>query len=69
MTRRLNRFEAGSSAWRRSSHVAAGGLDLASARNTAVFALSALALVALAWPVGLATEQLGESSGPRSVGF
>jgi Ca2+:H+ antiporter len=48
--------------------VAAGVLDLASAPNTAVFAASALALVALAWTVGVATEQLGESSGPKVGG-
>ena len=33
-----------------------------------MFAASALALVALAWTVGVATEQLGESSGPKVGG-
>ncbi len=68
MTRRLNRLEAGSVGIAALLAVAAGGLDLASAPNTAVFAASALALVALAWTVGVATEQLGESSGPKVGG-
>jgi Ca2+:H+ antiporter len=46
----------------------AGALDLAGAGNTPVFAASAAALVALAWVVGIATEQLGESSGPKVGG-
>jgi len=46
----------------------AGALALASVRNTVVFVVSGLALVGLAWMVGLATEQLAESSGPRLGG-
>ncbi len=68
MTRRLNRFEAGSVGAAALLSVLAGGLDLAAAPNTAVFLAAALALVALAWIVGVATEQLGESSGPKIGG-
>src|SRR5213076_3555120 len=39
-----------------------------SAPNTAVFLASGLALLTLAWIVGVATEQLGESSGPKVGG-
>jgi hypothetical protein len=46
----------------------AAGLDLGSAPNTAVFLASGLALLTLAWIVGVATEQLGESSGPKIGG-
>src|SRR5207344_2071487 len=42
--------------------------SLAGAANTLVFLVSALALVALAWIVGVATEQLGENSGPKIGG-
>ena len=69
MTRRLNRFEAGSVGAAALLSVLAGVLDLAAAPNTAVFAAAAAALVALAWLVGVATEQLGESSGPKIGGF
>jgi len=68
VTRRLNRFEAGSVGAAALLSVLAGGLDLAAAPNTAVFLAAALALVALAWIVGVATEQLGESSGPKVGG-
>ena len=47
---------------------AAGLLAWVSAGNTVVFLVSALALVALAWMVGVATEQLGESAGPKISG-
>jgi Ca2+:H+ antiporter len=47
---------------------AAVGLDLASAANTVVFLVSGLALLTLAWIVGVATEQLGESAGPKVGG-
>jgi Ca2+/Na+ antiporter len=43
-------------------------VDLAGAPNTAIFVLSGLALVSLAWIVGVATEQLAESSGPKVGG-
>src|SRR5690242_1277072 len=46
----------------------AAGLDLGSASNTAVFLASGLALLTLAWIVGVATEQLGESAGPKIGG-
>ena len=68
MNRGLNRFEQASVAVAAIISVIAGGLDLAGAPNTVVFVLSGLALVALAWMVGVATEQLGESSGPKVGG-
>jgi Ca2+:H+ antiporter len=68
VTRRLNTFEAGSIGAAVVLSVVAGALDLESAPNTVVFVAAALALVALAWLVGLATEQLGESSGPKVGG-
>ena len=68
MTRGLNRFETISVALAVMAAVAAGLLALVSAANTLVFVVSGLALVALAWIVGLATEQLGESAGPKVGG-
>jgi Ca2+:H+ antiporter len=68
VTRRLNTFEAVSVGVAALASAVACALDLASAPNTAVFVLSAVALVALAWLVGVATEQLGESSGPKVGG-
>ena len=68
MNRGLNRFEQASVAVAVVISVAAGALDLAGAANTAVFVASGLALVALAWTVGVATEQLAESSGPKVGG-
>jgi Ca2+:H+ antiporter len=68
VNRGLNRFEQASVAVAAIISVIAGGLDLAGAPNTVVFVLSGLALVALAWMVGVATEQLGESSGPKVGG-
>ena len=68
MNRGLNRFEQASVAVAVVISVAAGALDLAGAANTAVFVASGLALVALAWIVGVATEQLAESSGPKVGG-
>ncbi len=68
MNRGLNRFEQVSVAVAVVVSVAAGALDLAGAANTAVFIVSGAALVALAWIVGVATEQLGESSGPKVGG-
>jgi Ca2+:H+ antiporter len=68
VNRGLNRFEQASVAVAAILAVIAGGLDLAGAPNTVVFVLSGLALVALAWMVGVATEQLGESSGPKVGG-
>ncbi len=44
------------------------GLSLAGAGHTLVFVLSGLALVALAWLIGIATEELGASLGPRVGG-
>src|SRR5690242_5361487 len=46
----------------------AAGLDLGSASNTAVFLASGLALLTLAWIVGMSTEQLAESAGPKVGG-
>jgi Ca2+:H+ antiporter len=66
--RGLNRFEQASIAAAAILTVVAGGVDLAGAPNTAVFVLSGLALVSLAWNVGVATEQLAESSGPKVGG-
>jgi Ca2+:H+ antiporter len=68
VNRGLNRFEVASVAVAAILSLAAGGLDLASAGNTVVFVASGAALVALAWMVGVATEQLGESSGPKVGG-
>jgi Ca2+:H+ antiporter len=68
VTRGLNRFETISVALAVIAAVAAGLLALVSAANTLVFVVSGLALVALAWIVGLATEQLGESAGPKVGG-
>jgi Ca2+:H+ antiporter len=66
--RGLDRFETGSVAAAAALSAAAAALALAGAPNTAVFVASAAALVALAWVVGLATEQLGESAGPKVGG-
>jgi Ca2+:H+ antiporter len=68
VTRRLNTFELVSVGTAGVLSVAAGVFDLAGAGSTAVFLASAVALVALAWIVGMATEQLGESSGPKVGG-
>ena len=68
MTRGLNRFETISVALAVIIAAAAGALALASVANTAVFIVSAAALVALAWIVGVATEQLGASAGPKVGG-
>jgi Ca2+:H+ antiporter len=67
-TRRPNRFETASMAAAALCTAGAAGLDLASAPNTAVFLASGLALLTLAWIVGVATEQLGESAGPKIGG-
>jgi Ca2+:H+ antiporter len=68
VTRRLNTFELVSVGTALVLSVAAGVFDVAGAGSTAVFVASAVALVALAWIVGMATEQLGESSGPKVGG-
>jgi Ca2+:H+ antiporter len=68
VTRGLNRFETISVALAVIIAAAAGALALASVANTAVFLVSAAALVALAWIVGVATEQLGASAGPKVGG-
>ena len=68
MNRGLNRFEQASVAAAAILTVVAGGVDLAGAPSTAIFLLSGLALVSLAWIVGVATEQLAESSGPKVGG-
>jgi Ca2+:H+ antiporter len=68
VTRGLNRFETISVALAVIIAAAAGALALASVANTAVFIVSAAALVALAWIVGVSTEQLGASAGPKVGG-
>jgi Ca2+:H+ antiporter len=68
VTRGLNRFETISVALAVIIAAAAGALALASAANTLVFIVAAGALVALAWIVGVATEQLGASAGPKVGG-
>jgi Ca2+:H+ antiporter len=68
VTRALNRFESISVGIAAAAALAAGALALIGAANTLVFVVSALALVALAWIVGVATEQLGESAGPKVGG-
>ena len=45
------------------------GLEFAHVGEVAIFAVSALTLVVLAWVLGGATEQLGEHLGPRIAGF
>ena len=69
VTRGLNRFEYLSVAAAAVAAAVAGALALASVGETAVFLVSAAALVALAWVVGVATEQLGESAGPKVGGI
>jgi Ca2+:H+ antiporter len=44
------------------------GMELAHVGEVAIFAVSALTLVVLAWLLGGATEQLGEHLGPRIAG-
>jgi Ca2+:H+ antiporter len=68
VTRGPNRFELASVAVAAILAAGAGALDLAGAGNTVVFLAAGAALVALAWNVGVATEQLGESSGPKVGG-
>ena len=67
-TRGLNRSEQLAVAGAAAASIAAGAVALLGAANTLVFLVSALALVALAWIVGVATEQLGESAGPKVGG-
>jgi len=67
-TRGLNRSEQLAVAGAAAASVAAIAVTLLGAANTLVFLVSALALVALAWIVGVATEQLGESAGPKIGG-
>jgi Ca2+:H+ antiporter len=67
-TRRPNRFETASVVVAAGCSVLAVALDLGSAPNTAVFLASGLALLTLAWIVGMSTEQLAESSGPKIGG-
>jgi len=69
VNRGLNRFEQASVAVAAILSAVAAGLALADVPNTAVFVLSGAALVSLAWIVGVATEQLGESSGPKVGGI
>jgi Ca2+:H+ antiporter len=66
--RGLNRFETLSVGAAAVVACAAGALDLGSAPNTIIFVASGLALVLLAWVVGVATEQLGASAGPKVGG-
>jgi Ca2+:H+ antiporter len=68
VNRGLNRFEQGSVAVAAILALIAGSLDVAGAPNTAVFLLSGAALIALAWMVGVSTEHLGESAGPKVGG-
>ena len=68
MIRGLNRFETLSVGAAAIVACVAGALDVGSAPNTLVFAVSGLALVLLAWVVGVATEQLGASAGPKVGG-
>jgi Ca2+:H+ antiporter len=67
-TRPPNRVEVLSLGVAAALTVVAGVLDVVSASNTVVFVAAGAALVALAWIVGVATEQLGESSGPKLGG-
>jgi Ca2+:H+ antiporter len=45
------------------------GMEIAHVSETAIFVISAMSLVVLAWLLGGATEQLGEHLGPRVAGF
>ena len=68
MTRGLTRGEAVSSALAAALAVATAAAAVGGAPNTLQFVLGALALLVLAWVVGVGTEQLGESAGPRVGG-
>ena len=68
MTRGLNRFETISVAAAVVLAGAAGAAALASAANTLVFIVSSGALLVLAWIVGVSTEQLAASRGPKVGG-
>ena len=68
MTRGLNRFETISVAAAVVLAGAAGAAALASAANTLVFVVSSGALLVLAWIVGISTEQLAASRGPKVGG-
>ena len=68
MTRGLNRFETISVAAAVVLAGAAGAAALASAANTLVFVVSSGALLVLAWIVGVSTEQLAASRGPKVGG-
>src|SRR5262249_40234384 len=68
VTRGLNRFETISVAAAVVLAGAAGAAALASAANTLVFVVSAGALLVLAWIVGVSTEQLAASRGPKVGG-
>jgi Ca2+:H+ antiporter len=68
VTRRPNTFELVSMGAAAALGLAAGAIDLAGAGDTAVFLVSAAALIGLAWIVGMATEHVAESSGPRIGG-
>jgi len=68
VTRGLNRFETISVAAAVVLAGAAGAAALASAANTLVFIVSSGALLVLAWIVGVSTEQLAASRGPKVGG-
>jgi Ca2+:H+ antiporter len=68
VTRGPNALELGSVGVAAVLSIAAGVVDLAGAGSTALFLVAAAALVGLAWIVGMATEQLAESSGPKVGG-
>ena len=68
VTRGLNRFETISVAAAVVLAGAAGAAALASAANTLVFVVSSGALLVLAWIVGVSTEQLAASRGPKVGG-
>jgi Ca2+:H+ antiporter len=69
VSRRFTRTEALTVAAAAVLALLAGVLALADVANTVVFLVSALALVVLAWIVGVATEQLGVVSGPKVGGL
>ena len=69
VSRRFTRTEALTVAAAAALAVLAGVLVALDAANTLVFVVSALALVVLAWIVGVATEQLGAISGPKVGGL
>jgi Ca2+:H+ antiporter len=69
VTRRFSRTETLTLAVAAGLTAVAVVVEIAHAGNTVIFLATAVALIVLAWVVSLATEQLGESSGPKVGGI